>query len=155
CYFDTETGVLLRIVSVLNRPRELPQEVVFSGHSDVPAAADLRTLKIAGLGEKPDVLAYLRRRTPEPVAAEKIAALVAKLGHDDFRVREGATKELATVGPRALPLLERASKSDDLEVARRAEYVVEQINARGANPTVVAAIRTAARSGSPDAAAVL
>jgi hypothetical protein len=51
----------------------------------------------------------------------EIEKLVADLGSDDFQTREAATTKLALIGEDALPYLEKAEKSDDAEVRRRAE----------------------------------
>lgn len=57
-----------------------------------------------------------------------IAELIAKLGHDEFQVRQTATTKLRLVGPPALPALEAAAESADAEVRFRARAVREQIN---------------------------
>jgi len=50
--------------------------------------------------------------------------LVRELGDDDWHTREAASKELATLGMAALPRVEAALESDDVEVKKRAESVV-------------------------------
>lgn len=66
---------------------------------------------------------------PEPAApagSEEARArrLVEQLGDGDWRTREAATKELAGMGLAALPLVEAARRSEDLEVAMRAEQII-------------------------------
>jgi hypothetical protein len=56
-------------------------------------------------------------------AAEKVIAAVSKLNHPDFRTREAATEELKGYRERAYPLVLKALKSDDPEVARRADEI--------------------------------
>jgi hypothetical protein len=50
----------------------------------------------------------------------EIEKLVADLGSDDFDIRESASTKLGLIGVPALPYLEKAEKSDDPEVRRRA-----------------------------------
>jgi hypothetical protein len=58
------------------------------------------------------------------VAVEK---LVRDLGDDHYPVREAASTKLTLIGEPALPLLEKALKSDDAEVRRRAADIKETI----------------------------
>ena len=60
----------------------------------------------------------------EPAAADWIA----RLGDDDFDVREAAASRLRELGPRVIDdLLAAAETSDDVEVALRARWIVEAI----------------------------
>ncbi len=59
--------------------------------------------------------------------AKRIDALVAQLGSKDFQERERASKELIAFGEVALPRLTDASKSPDLEIARRAKDCLKAI----------------------------
>ncbi|MDH3590333.1 MAG: PDZ domain-containing protein [Planctomycetota bacterium] len=56
---------------------------------------------------------------------------VQKLGHEDYAVREEATKKLIDMGAKAVPALERALKSDDLEVRLRAGRALRSIQGNG------------------------
>ena len=58
-----------------------------------------------------------------PVADE----LIEKLGHEDYQVREGATKKLIEMGKEAIPALEKALLSEDLEVRVRAGRALRAI----------------------------
>jgi hypothetical protein len=58
---------------------------------------------------------------------KKITDLIAKLGHEEFKEREDATKELGALGGVALEELREAAKSDDVEVKTRAEKLVKEI----------------------------
>jgi WD40 repeat protein len=58
---------------------------------------------------------------------ERIARLVKQLGDDKFARREKATKLLKQIGEPALDALDRARKSNDPEVRRRAEKIVAEI----------------------------
>ncbi|MGH7162700.1 MAG: PDZ domain-containing protein [Planctomycetota bacterium] len=53
--------------------------------------------------------------------------LVAKLGDKEYAVREQATKDLIALGEKAVPALESALKSDDLEVRLRAGRALRAI----------------------------
>jgi hypothetical protein len=57
------------------------------------------------------------------------AELVKKLGSEDYAVREDAQKKLIEMGERAVPALEEALKSDDLEVRLRAGRALRAIGA--------------------------
>jgi hypothetical protein len=158
-FFDKQTGCLLKVALPDQKigPKPLPVEIVFSGHAETNlGAADERLLSQAGVKtDAASVAAFLRKQTPEMATTEKIKALIAKLGHDEFDVREQATKDVAALGAPALPLLEEATKSDDPEVSRRAEYAVAQIKARNTNATTIAAVRVLARRDPANAAEVL
>lgn len=56
-----------------------------------------------------------------------IVALVAELGHEEYRVRQTATTKLGLIGRPALPALEKALASKDPEVQFRAKAIKEQI----------------------------
>lgn len=58
------------------------------------------------------------------------AALVKKLGSDDYAVREEAQKKLVEMGDKAVPALEEALKSEDLEVRLRAGRALRAIGAQ-------------------------
>lgn len=59
--------------------------------------------------------------------ADDPAELVKKLGSDDYAVREEAQKKLIEMGEKAVPALEDALKSDDLEVRLRAGRAIRAI----------------------------
>jgi HEAT repeat protein len=101
------------------------------------------------------LLTLVRKGTPNERDREKTQALIALLGEDDFAVREQASDDLAKLGTVAVPLLQKAVKDPDVEVARRAERCLAQID-QGPNPGVsVTAIRLVALRKPPGAAAAL
>jgi uncharacterized protein (TIGR03067 family) len=62
---------------------------------------------------------------------ERIASLVRKLGHDEFQMRQAASKELVNIGEPALPLLRKAGASDpDPEIRWRAAEAVRTVMER-------------------------
>ncbi len=67
--------------------------------------------------------------------ARRIDALVADLGSEDYRRRNGATKELEEIGLPALEALRRAAVNPDAEVAARARALIAQIEC---DPEIVA-----------------
>jgi hypothetical protein len=65
----------------------------------------------------------------QPIDLDK---LVRDLGSAKYRVRENATTALRLIGEPALPHLEKAGKSDDLEVSRRATLLKTEISTTAA-----------------------
>src|SRR5260370_18534323 len=61
------------------------------------------------------------------VDSQKCAPLIRRLGDESFAVREKASQDLVALGEAAVPSLEKAQKSSDLEVARRAERCLSVI----------------------------
>ena len=58
--------------------------------------------------------------------------LVAKLGANEYAVRERATKDLIAMGNRAIPALRTALESEDLEIRMRAGRAMRAIQSGGA-----------------------
>jgi len=66
------------------------------------------------------------------VAGDKsVEDLVKDLGHEEYQVREDATKALIQMGDGAVPALEKALKSDDVEVRMRAGRALRAIRGAG------------------------
>lgn len=74
---------------------------------------------------------------PAPKPGE-VAALVAKLGSQDFEEREAATKRLEALGVAAVEELRAAVKSDDPETARRAADLLRKAERQLANDKTLA-----------------
>src|SRR5262249_53316166 len=55
---------------------------------------------------------------------------IKRLASDVYKERDGASKDLVQVGHFAFPLLQKASRSGDQEVAYRAVSVIKQISER-------------------------
>jgi HEAT repeat protein len=69
-----------------------------------------------------DLLDELTRRTVRDADRDKALPLIAKLGDDDFQVREAAERDLIQLGVPILPLLKvETQKNLDAEVRQRAE----------------------------------
>jgi hypothetical protein len=58
---------------------------------------------------------------------KRIPVLIGNLASMDFATREAATKELSQLREKAYPALLQAAKSTDLEVAKRANDLIEKI----------------------------
>jgi tetratricopeptide (TPR) repeat protein len=65
--------------------------------------------------------------TSEPTP-KQIAQWIEQLGDNDFTVRENASKNLWQAGPTAESVLEKAVKSDDPEVVRRARELLDKFH---------------------------
>jgi hypothetical protein len=74
-----------------------------------------------------------------------VKKLIRDLGDDDYQTRESASTKLALIGEAALPLLEKAARSDDAEAARRADDLVADIKDRAATRRKELLDKTAAR----------
>jgi dipeptidyl aminopeptidase/acylaminoacyl peptidase len=85
------------------------------------------------------VVPYLRPRIRPAARVEgdagKIQSLIRDLDHKDFKVRDGATKDLEELSHRAGPALHKAlAKPRSLEMRRRLELLVSKLNAREIPP---------------------
>ncbi len=69
---------------------------------------------------------------------ERTAKLIQQLGSDSFADREKATQELEQIGPAALDALRRATRGDDPERKRRAEELVQKIEKRALEASLLA-----------------
>jgi hypothetical protein len=107
-----------------------------------PGEADEQMLRNAGVQtDTPGLLAYLRANTLSPARQQQIESLIRQLGDPSFKVRAKASSELTALGTTAKPFLLQAVKSSDLEVSRRAEGCLRQINERGRTGIAEAAAR--------------
>jgi hypothetical protein len=78
--------------------------------------------------------------------------LVAKLGHEDYQVREDATKQLIGMGQAAVPALEKALQSEDLEVRVRAGRALRAIRGGKAKKAEREAVREPLQPGAANKA---
>jgi hypothetical protein len=148
-FFDKETGFLVKTEHRQVDPRngtdnntEIVQEVFYSDYKVVDtSAADEKLVKDAGVGiDAAGLLGFFRKRGDAKGA--KVVALIAQLGDDAFDKREDATNQLIAIGAEAVPLLKDALKNGDLEVVRRAEFILKKIGnvaAKRDDPRVPAA----------------
>jgi hypothetical protein len=79
----------------------------------------------------------LRGNSDTAAKPNHVAALIKQLGDKAFTKREAASKELADIGEPALAALQKAAiSSDDLELRRRAERIIQTITTRAAEAAV-------------------
>jgi hypothetical protein len=112
------------------------------------ADADAQTLKDTGIAADDEgLLEYLRGLAPSPEERREIKALIGHLGSDDFHRREEASRRLTALAGIARTELEEASRSKDLEVARRAGAVLADHEAGAAQRegVLLAVLREVAR----------
>lgn len=92
------------------------------------SSADEQVLKQAQLAtDSPSLLAYFRLRTVGEADRHRIDGLIRQLGDSAYAVRDRATAELSTCGLAAVSQLRQASADADVEIARRAERCLAQI----------------------------
>jgi HEAT repeat protein len=101
------------------------------------------------------LLATLGRHTLTTEKRDQVRRLIARLGNEDFAVRESAAREIVDIGRIALPQLRTASKDRDLEVARRAAELVERIEQEPTQQLPLAALRLLAVRKPPGAVEAL
>jgi hypothetical protein len=107
--------------------------------SDQPSDPDEELLQRCEVStDGPGLLAFLRRRTLAEEDRRRLERLIQQLASGSFKAREHASRELALIGPPALPLLRRALRDPDREVVRRAERCIAEIE-RGPGPALPAA----------------
>src|SRR5262245_39581426 len=87
------------------------------------------------------LLEYFRKRTPDAAARQEMSKLVKQLDSDDFGTRQAAARKLVELGPPALSFLRPATKGQSLEVTRRAEECIEQIERAASLQVPAAAVR--------------
>jgi hypothetical protein len=106
------------------------------------AEAVLNDAKIATDG--PSLLAYIKKRTVPETDRAKLAALVRKLGDDEFQVRKKAFAELQAAGQAAEAVLREALKDEDPEIATSAAALLEKMESGSASAIMAAAARVLA-----------
>ncbi len=81
----------------------------------------------AGQSDNPPAVSRADAPPRTEIRVEEIDAAIVNLGHDDFNLREAATKKLAQAGVAAVKPLAAAAEQEDLEVAIRAVRVLDAI----------------------------
>src|SRR5262245_33948418 len=87
----------------------------------------------------PALLAFFKQRTPTEEDKARLAAHVQALGSRSFAQREKAEKALLRAGRLSLQVLLRARQDPDVERARRAQRIVEEIESNSDVPLVISA----------------
>lgn len=70
---------------------------------------------------------FVRGSSPRETEADRVAALIEKLGAPTFAQREAASKQLVAIGEPALPALRAASRHTDPEICDRSKRVAHSI----------------------------
>jgi hypothetical protein len=102
------------------------------------------------------VMPFLRERLRPagPVRRQKLLRWISDLDRNEFKVRERATEELATLGERAVPFLRQAlSTPPTLEAGRHVEALLEKAPRSGWQG--VRAVAVLEHKGTPQARALL
>jgi hypothetical protein len=130
-----DTTILLWRIrdSVAPRPRPVPAVELKTSWDQLASGEGLVAYRAAwGLAEAEQAVPFLvaRLRPVRPVAAGRLARLIADLDDDQFPVREHAEKELAALEDLATPALQAAlRKKPSLELALRAKRLLERSSA--------------------------
>ena len=80
------------------------------------------------------VIAQQVAQEPSAVAEQELLTLIAQLGDDDFDQRELAQQKLKELGLVAFDALHAARYNDDIEIAKRATYLVRSMKVRWIEP---------------------
>jgi HEAT repeat protein len=112
--------------------------------------ADEKLLRENGItADDAGLLAFFRKRTPTDADLRDIERLVGQLGERSFARRNNAARALVERGPAALLALRKALQSRDIEVVRRAEQCIAEIERPGSALPVAAVRLLAARKPAP------
>lgn len=112
--------VLLLLLAVSSRAFAAPEQP--------NGAEEERILRDAGLAtDNASLLKFFRSRIPSENDRAHLAALVRNLGSRSFPTRQQASRELVAAGERALPFLKAVLPGAELEVRRRAENCIQDI----------------------------
>ncbi len=86
---------------------------------------------LKGVGIMPDgtgLIEFFRSKALSLAEQERLAAAVPRMGDESYETREKATRDLIAAGRFAVPYLKMALKSEDLEIARRADRCLSAID---------------------------
>ncbi|RMF95421.1 MAG: hypothetical protein D6741_11720 [Planctomycetota bacterium] len=107
----------------------------FAGLGVVCALWSLPCVRAAdGEPQQASAIASGEGTVPAPASPDP-AELVRRLGDPDYYVREDAQRQLIEMGIAARPFLREALQSDDLEIATRAEYILQRLKVEWVKPT--------------------
>jgi HEAT repeat protein len=87
----------------------------------------------------------------------ELRGMIRRLGNHAYLTREQASRDIVAVGPPALPLLRDALKTSDLEIVRRAELCLEDVERQASRKRklLIAAVRVLAARKPPGAVEAL
>jgi len=117
---------------------------------------DRKILKDGGVeSDAAGLLAFIRKRTLSPEDRKELARMVEQLDSAVFTERQEATKKLILTGTPALSYLRPALEGSGLELRRRIEYCIKDIE-KGPGPMVpITAAKLLARRAPAEASKVL
>jgi HEAT repeat protein len=140
--------LLLTLVCLCLVPMTLPA-------ADRETDPDALFLKANGIGPDPaGLLAYLRSMRPGDEQKREILRLIEQLGSRRFQTRSEAARRLTSLAVVAIPELQEATRSADLEVRRRATEILARVE-KVSRPLLIAAVRLVGKRKTPGAAPVL
>jgi hypothetical protein len=91
-------------------------------------ARDEKLLERSGVATNgPALLEFFRSRTPSEETHRRIAKLIEQLDSNAFADRQEASRRLIEFGPPSLPALRQATVGSSLELTRRAERCIQDI----------------------------
>jgi HEAT repeat protein len=119
--------------------------------------ADVKLFEDAKQSHKDaDLLEFFRKRLVSPKDQMRAEELIKQLSSPSFKEREKAVADLIELGPPALPSLRKVMQSGvELEIAKRCDKAVKEIEKRSPNTLVMAAARLLKARQAPGAVAVL
>jgi hypothetical protein len=119
--------------------------------------ADLKLFDDAKLSPKDaDLVDFLRKRLPDPKDLKRVEDLIGKLSSKSFKEREEATAELVKVGPPALSALRHVVEGTaELELKKRCDRCIKEIEKKSPNTLVMAAARLLKARQAPGACTIL
>lgn len=117
----------------------LPHTQLGAAEADSDLAYAEQTLREARINpDGPALLKFFRERTLSAADRAKLAALIRRLGDEDFQSRQKAFKSLLLAGASAKPFLEGARSDPDPEIVRSAERLLKRLES-GSDSAVTAA----------------
>src|SRR5262249_21633193 len=150
-------AVLIDLLSTLPRgPRPALEPLERLAGPLAPTVANLKEARDAWAdwwrrADADSLVKYFKERTPA-VDLDRIGELVEMLGSKSFRTRNRAEQDLIRLRGLAVPWLERAASSDDIEVRRRATHCLDEIRDAPDAGKSAARVRLLARRRPPAAA---
>lgn len=91
------------------------------------------------------IKAFLMQLVPNPETEKKSQRLIAEMGHPKSDVRDAASRSLFRMIPFPEKELRAALRSNDLEIALRAQQLLMRVNLDSTRSVIMAALRTVER----------
>jgi hypothetical protein len=128
-FFDKGSGLLVKAAA-----KVADREILETFYSDYREVGPTRLDRVRVYGDGAEMsdgelVAFVRKRTPDPAPLVRAPALVKQLGDESFEAREQAARELVAMGKVVVPCLQRALRDPDAEVVRGARECLERVGA--------------------------